>query len=96
MKFKTKTRMMTASYNDVKLAKQQGTIVHVTHSNITFVAKTTVPLELDAGLRFFYASCGLFGLGLALLGVTYLRYKERGPKSQYNEPLVSNDQAVEA
>lgn len=86
MKFRTKTTMYTASFNDVLLGVQQGSIRNVDHNGLTYMSTASVTVQNALAWIFFFASCLVFALGLILL----LRAIGRIPKnSPFVEPLVA-------
>lgn len=93
MKFRTKTDMYTASFNDVLLAAQQGAIKQVQLGNTKYLSNTRWTFGRAASLAFFGFSLFVFLLGLALLG----RAIRRATKpSSFSEPLVASEKGVVA
>jgi hypothetical protein len=88
--------MKTATYNDLMLARQQGSITETYHGDLAFLAESSVPLSMNSDLKFFIISCSVFGVGFLLLLAAIARFCYKEKDSTFVEPLISNEEAVDA
>ena len=91
MKFKTKTKMLSATYRDVEMAGHQGTITRVAVGNYVFGSS----ISEKADTKKLILSYGFLAVSACLFLFSIYRYRSVKSEQQgLTEPLVPADEAV--
>lgn len=91
MKFRTKTEMMTATFQDVLTAAQQGTITEVMVGDTAVGGKFSQGVVEKASYGFLIISGSIFAVGAFRL---WRSWSESRKASRFNEPLLPSEGVI--